>query len=542
MARTNGKKTKAKGKSKPEAEEAPEAPEVEAPEVEAPEVEAPEVEAPEVEAPEVTISPESSQIVIEIPLEKIVQFTHERVIGEEISTKDFNAKIKELAQSIKEQGLIHPVLVRPLENDTYELVAGYRRFLAHEELKYPTIESKIRPMDEKEADLIVILENVNREDLTRWDYFQLFTSLKERGVKNSQIAKYAHMTTSNVSQILNLSKVSAKVQEAVKEGKISSKAATQLKDLPLEEQDTALESILANGSVSTSDVKAEAERMQKIAKERQNLEKKYQTLQARLANHEAKQEEAEKRKAELNELNPQLSAKRKDYRDLESSFKSANEEDLARFQRYQKELKDLGKQREALADQEAKMENLQAEQQALLDVGVAENIKDVSKQEQVIRSKLDAMKREHDIKKGIMTRKMEEVAKLKEEVAKMGKEVKELEKSVSKPKQNYDKLQSLNKDLNDLLYTSVDLKNAIFRTEERHKDESSSYAKLEAEDAQFREELANLQKQISEMTSAVKKLGNPTSDIEKSSKIIEDSQKDLTEIAGKLKELETSEA
>ncbi len=78
----------------------------------------------------------------------------------------FNAeKISELTESIKEYGILEPLIVRPLEADKYELVAGERRYKAAKEAKLSKIPVIIKEINEEEAFELALLENMQRDDL-----------------------------------------------------------------------------------------------------------------------------------------------------------------------------------------------------------------------------------------------------------------------------------------------------------------------------------------------------------------------------------------
>ncbi|MEM9218518.1 MAG: ParB/RepB/Spo0J family partition protein [Cyanobacteria bacterium P01_F01_bin.150] len=74
-------------------------------------------------------------------------------------------KISALAESIKEHGVLEPIIVRPLDQDRYELVAGERRFRASQEAGLSSIPSSIRDLSQSQAQKIALVENLQREDL-----------------------------------------------------------------------------------------------------------------------------------------------------------------------------------------------------------------------------------------------------------------------------------------------------------------------------------------------------------------------------------------
>ena len=80
--------------------------------------------------------------------------------------RDFSdAQLDELAASIRERGLVQPLVVRPKGRDTYEIVAGERRWRASQRANLHEVSVIIRTLTDQEAIEIAIIENVQREDL-----------------------------------------------------------------------------------------------------------------------------------------------------------------------------------------------------------------------------------------------------------------------------------------------------------------------------------------------------------------------------------------
>lgn len=72
-------------------------------------------------------------------------------------------KIKELAESIEEHGLLQPIVVRPIEEDMFEIIAGERRFRALQSLHKPQVDVIVRDMDDEETAVVALIENIQRE-------------------------------------------------------------------------------------------------------------------------------------------------------------------------------------------------------------------------------------------------------------------------------------------------------------------------------------------------------------------------------------------
>src|SRR5699024_2031134 len=75
-------------------------------------------------------------------------------------------KIKELAQTIRTHGMIQPIVVRKLEGDQYELIAGERRWRATQSLGWNEVPVIIREMTDAETASVALIENLQREELT----------------------------------------------------------------------------------------------------------------------------------------------------------------------------------------------------------------------------------------------------------------------------------------------------------------------------------------------------------------------------------------
>lgn len=101
--------------------------------------------------------------------------------------KTFNEiELNELADSIEEIGLLQPITIRKLDNLKYELIAGERRLRAHERLKKTVIEAIIIDVNDDEASLLSLAENLKRQDLTDFEIFFGLTTLDESLKKNKQ--------------------------------------------------------------------------------------------------------------------------------------------------------------------------------------------------------------------------------------------------------------------------------------------------------------------------------------------------------------------
>ena len=133
-----------------------------------------------------------------------------------------NKSLKQLAQSIKEKGLISPITVRKLDNK-YIIVAGERRFRAHKLLKKKRILAYIIEADSnKDIMYMALIENIQREDLNPIEEAKGYKYLKDN-LKSSitDIAKTVGKSRPAVSNALRLLKLPNEIQESILKGEIN---------------------------------------------------------------------------------------------------------------------------------------------------------------------------------------------------------------------------------------------------------------------------------------------------------------------------------
>jgi len=129
--------------------------------------------------------------------------------------------IKELAESIREHGLLQPIIVKET-NDGYMLVAGERRLRAKKLLGETTISSIVREYNEKFLTEIAILENIQREDLTPIEEAIAYkTIIKEFKITHDNLAERIGKSRSYITNMIGLLKLPEKILEAVSKGQIS---------------------------------------------------------------------------------------------------------------------------------------------------------------------------------------------------------------------------------------------------------------------------------------------------------------------------------
>ncbi len=133
-----------------------------------------------------------------------------------------------LAQSIKEIGLLQPILVA-IDNDRFEIVFGHRRYLACRRLGLATIKSIVREMTQNEVGIARATENIARADLTPLEEALTYKNLIEQyKMSLEQVARKMGKTGATIKRRLDLLKMPPQLQKAVHSRKISMTVAEEL--------------------------------------------------------------------------------------------------------------------------------------------------------------------------------------------------------------------------------------------------------------------------------------------------------------------------
>jgi len=181
-------------------------------------------------------------------------------------------KIEELAASIKENGLIQPIILRKSSLFGYEILAGERRFRAASFLGLETIPAVVKELSDDEMLKQAIIENLQREDLNPIEEAESYQNLIDKGLTHDEIAKIMGKSRPYISNMLRLLHLAPSVQEAVIQNDISSAHARVLVPLDEEEQRFWLERIKQDHlNVRTLENKISSKRKQKNKKTKENF-------------------------------------------------------------------------------------------------------------------------------------------------------------------------------------------------------------------------------------------------------------------------------
>jgi len=158
--------------------------------------------------------------------------------------KEFSKeKIQELAQSIKENGLIQPIIVRQSPVIGYEILAGERRYRASIEAGLSEVPVIIKKLSDQDMMVHSIIENLQREDLNPIEEAKAYQSLIDKGYTHADIAEKMGKSRPYITNLVRLLTLPDFILKEVETGKLSQAHARLLIQLPLKEQKNLLNRI-----------------------------------------------------------------------------------------------------------------------------------------------------------------------------------------------------------------------------------------------------------------------------------------------------------
>ena len=160
--------------------------------------------------------------------------------------RDFDeAALKELADSISAQGIVQPVVVRPLNGGGYELIAGERRWRAAQMAGLSEVPAVIREVDDRTAMAMGLIENIQRQDLNAVEEASaLHRLLNDFGLTHQQVAEAVGKSRSAVSNLLRLLDLDTAVKTLVEERKLEMGHARALLTLDAVAQRAAAQEVV----------------------------------------------------------------------------------------------------------------------------------------------------------------------------------------------------------------------------------------------------------------------------------------------------------
>lgn len=214
--------------------------------------------------------------IVELPLSELHDFPNHP-----FKVRDDEA-MQETTESIKQYGVLVPAIVRPCEDNGYEIIAGHRRKHGSELAGLSTMPCIVREMDDATATILMVDSNIQRENILPSERAQAYKmkleALKRQGVRNDltspqvaakfraddEVAKDAGISGDTVRRYIRLTELAPELQQMVDDKKIGMTPAVEISYLKPEEQQmllTAIDSEQATPSLS------QAQRMKKLSQD-----------------------------------------------------------------------------------------------------------------------------------------------------------------------------------------------------------------------------------------------------------------------------------
>ncbi|MTI50606.1 MAG: ParB/RepB/Spo0J family partition protein [Alcanivorax sp.] len=163
--------------------------------------------------------------------------------------KDMSADaLEELAESIRAQGVMQPIVVRPLGDNRYEIIAGERRWRAAQMAELDAIPAVIREVPDEAAIAMALIENIQRENLNPMEEALALSRLKEEfGLTHQQVADAVGKSRAMVTNLLRLMSLEADVKKLLEHGDLEMGHARALLSLTGAKQVEAARTVVAKG-------------------------------------------------------------------------------------------------------------------------------------------------------------------------------------------------------------------------------------------------------------------------------------------------------
>ena len=206
-----------------------------------------------------------NEMLTDVPLTQIRDFLHHPYLVKDDESMD------ELVESIKERGLIQPVIIRPVEDGMYEMVSGHRRKRAFEIAGYDKIPARVKEMSRDEAILSMVDSNLQRETVLPSEkaraYKMRLDAMKRQGKRtdltlsptgtklrsDQQLADEVGESRNQIQRLIRLNYLVPEMLDLVDEGKVAMRPAVEISYLPEEIQYDLLEAMEYNEATPSHD-------------------------------------------------------------------------------------------------------------------------------------------------------------------------------------------------------------------------------------------------------------------------------------------------
>lgn len=178
------------------------------------------------------------------------------------------AALQELADSIRQQGVMQPVVVRPIDEGRYELIAGERRWRATQMAELDRIPAIIRDVPDEAAIAMALIENIQRENLNPIEEaFALQRLQDEFGLTQAQVAEAVGKSRTTITNLLRLISLTEDVRLMLEHGDLEMGHGRAMLTLPPEQQMQVVKQVVAK-SLSVRQTEALVRRIQQETPDR----------------------------------------------------------------------------------------------------------------------------------------------------------------------------------------------------------------------------------------------------------------------------------
>lgn len=187
--------------------------------------------------------------------------------------KEFDKEaLSELADSIKQYGILQPIMVQK-NGDMYEIIAGERRWRAAKEAGLKEVPVIVRDYDKQKIMEISIIENIQRENLNPIEEAMAYQCLMEEyGLKHDELADKVSKNRSTITNSMRLLRLSENIQQMIIDGKISTGHAKVLLSVENKEEQEKIAAELISKSLSVRELEKLVKKYIKPRKKKENKE------------------------------------------------------------------------------------------------------------------------------------------------------------------------------------------------------------------------------------------------------------------------------
>ena len=192
--------------------------------------------------------------------------------------------LEELAESIKKNGLLQPILVRSMPDGTYQIIAGERRWQACRQLRMEKVPAIVREAGDDEAIILALIENIQRSDLNPIEEAYGYRRMMERGkMTQAEVAQAVSKGRSTIANSLRLLELPEDAQRLLFEERITAGHARAILSIPTQEGRRKLTDKLVEAPLTVRETESIArllsgKKEKKGEKEQQQAPKSYKTV------------------------------------------------------------------------------------------------------------------------------------------------------------------------------------------------------------------------------------------------------------------------